>query len=254
MNVARAAAAVLVLALVACGADGRADSQQAAPRKVTVSVAASLAAVFTQLERAFEAAQPGVDLTVNTGASSALAEQIVRGAPVDVFAAADAVTMARVTQAGAAAGKPRLLARNVLQIAVPRGNPGDVRRLSDLAREDLLVALCAEQVPCGGAARRVLDAAGVKAKPDTFEQDATATITKVRLGEVDAALVYRTDVLASQRDVTGIDFPEAERAMNDYLIVAMKGTPAASEAEAFIDYVLSDNGQAELAAAGFRTP
>jgi molybdate transport system substrate-binding protein len=161
--------------------------------------------------------------------------------------------MSRVTAAGLARGTPQVFARNVLQIAVPRGNPGNVRGLADLARPDLVIALCAEQVPCGRAAARVLAAAGVEAKPDTFEQDATATITKVRLREVDAALVYRTDVRAARKDVTGIDFSEAVRAMNDYLIVAVKGGRA-DGARTFIDYVLSPAGQAALGGAGFRTP
>jgi molybdate transport system substrate-binding protein len=253
MKLRIAAGVVAVLALAACGADGRAQQSPAASREVTVSAAASLTAVFSEMAPAFEAGHGGTDVTFNTGASSTLAEQIVRGAPVDVFAAADAETMSRVTAAGLARGTPQVFARNVLQIAVPRGNPGNVRGLADLARPDLVIALCAEQVPCGRAAARVLAAAGVEAKPDTFEQDATATITKVRLREVDAALVYRTDVRAARKDVTGIDFSEAVRAMNDYLIVAVKGGRA-DGARTFIDYVLSPAGQAALGGAGFRTP
>ena len=257
MNKRLVAGAVVVLALGGCAKDGRADGA-AATAEVTVSAASSVTAVFRELEPAFEAANPGVTLTFNTGASSSLAEQIVRGAPVDVFASADFVTMDRVVRAGAAQGKPRRFARNVLQLAVPKDNQGEVRGLADLARPELVVALCAPQVPCGRAAERVLAAARVKAKPDSFEQDVTATITKVRLGEVDAALAYRTDVLAAGDEVTGIDFPEASAGVNDYLIVRVKGSdPAAGRApgaDAFIDYVLGRAGQAALSAAGFRTP
>lgn len=253
MNARWLAGLLAVLALPGCGAGVRAD-QRPTRSEVTVSAAASLNVAFRQLEPAFEAAHPGAALTFNTGASSSLAEQIVRGAPVDLFASADAPTMDRVVNAGAADGSPRVFARNILQIAVPKGNPGGVRGLADLARPELVVALCAEQVPCGRAAQRLLAAARVQAAPDTFEQDATATITKVRLREVDAALVYRTDVLAAGDDVTGIDVPERPGALNDYLIVKIKDGSTAPAVDAFLDYVLSPAGQAVLADAGFRTP
>ena len=97
-------------------------------------------------------------------------------------------------------------------IAVPKGNPKGIKGPADLANPAVKVALCAEQVPCGAASKKALDAAGVSITPVTQEQDVKAALSKLTLGEVDAALVYRTDAKAEASAVDGIEFPEsAER-------------------------------------------
>ena len=251
-----AVVAVLVVVLTACGGDdapttGRAGSGGAAlTGSVDVFAAASLTGSFEQIAEAFEAEHPGVDVVLNLGASSALAQQILSGAPADVFAAASPATMQPVVDAGDAVD-PQVFARNRLQIAVPAGNPGEVTDLADFADPELKIALCAPKVPCGAAAATAFAAAGVTPSVDTEEQDVKAALSKVVLGEVDAALVYRTDVLAAGADVEGIAFPEADRAVNDYPIAT---TTDAEAAAAFVAYVLSPDGQAVLAAAGFGGP
>src|SRR5690606_34627954 len=152
------------------------------------------------------------------------------------------------------ANTPATFARNRLQIAVPAGNPAGVGELKELAGPEVKVALCAEQVPCGAAAAKALDAAGVQVRPVTLEQDVRATLTKVELGEVDAALVYRTDVIASGGKVRGIDFPEADQAVNDYPIATLVKAPAGDAAQRFVDLVLSRRGRDVLAKAGFEIP
>ena len=247
--------AALLLALVGCAGSDREPEPGGGELsgEVRVFAAASLTEAFTQIAEAFEQAHPGVDVTLNLGSSSALAQQILAGAPADVFAAASPATMATVTETGDAVD-PLVFARNSLQIAVPPGNPGAVTGLTDFADEELVLALCAEQVPCGAAAAAVLDSAGVRAAPDTFEQDVKAALSKVRLGEVDAALVYRTDVLAAGDDVEGIGFPEAAAAVNDYPIAVLADAPAPAAAAAFSSFVLSDPAQSLLADAGFARP
>ena len=221
---------------------------------VAVFAAASLTESFTQIGEDFQTANPGARVTFNFGASSALAQQITSGAPADVFAAASPATMKTVLDAGGAKGEPVVFVRNRLQIAVPDGNPGQVTTLTDFADADKTIALCAEQVPCGAAAHKAFAAAGITPAPDTLEQDVKFTVTKVSLGEVDAALVYRTDVLAAGDKVEGIDFPEAEGAINDYPIATLAAAPNAAAAQAFVDYVLSPDGQRVLEAAGFERP
>jgi molybdate transport system substrate-binding protein len=191
---------------------------------------------------------------VSFAGSSALATQISQGAPADVFASANEAQMAVVSDAGLAAGEPQVFAANVLQIAVPAGNPAGVTGLADLAREELAIAVCAPQVPCGAAAEDVLAAAGVTAAPDTLEEDVRAALTKVELGEVDAALVYTTDVTAAGDAVEGIDVPEAEQRPNDYPIAALADAPNPEAAAAFVELVRSDEGRQALADAGFRVP
>src|SRR5690606_38878207 len=217
--------------------------------ELVVFAAASLTEAFTRIGRDFEDAHPGVSVTFNFAGSSTLAQQIDQGAPADVFASANPETMTLV--AGAAAGQPAVFASNALVSAAAAGTPHGIAGLADLADPDLKVALCAEQVPCGAAGRTALDAAGVTLTPVTLEQDVRAALTKVTVGEVDAALVYRTDVAVAGDAVEAVGFPEALRAVNDYPIVALRDAPNPSAAEAFVAHVLSDAGQAVLADAGF---
>jgi len=260
-------ASALGVGLVACGdsaeptAEGSVEPTTETSNETTtaltgdvlVSAAASLTESFTQLGADFEAANPDVTVTFNFGASSTLATQITTGAPADIFAAASPTTMAVVTDAGGGDGEPVVFVSNRLEIAVPAGNPGAVDGLDDFANEGLTIALCAEDVPCGAAAVKAFAAAGITPAPDTLEQDVKATLTKVELGEVDAALVYHTDVLAAGDTVEGIEFPESESAINDYPIVLLSEAPNPEAAQAFLDYVLSEEGSQVLADAGFET-
>jgi molybdate transport system substrate-binding protein len=253
MTVRRALAVLAVtwLALSGCGDAGPAGT--AGPSgAVTVFAAASLTETFTRLGKDFEATGDGVTVTFNFAGSSALAQQIDQGAPADVFASASPTNLKQVADAGGVDGEATVFARNVLQIVVPRGNPAGVRGLADFGRSELTIALCAEQVPCGAAAGRALDAAGVTAAPDTLEQDVRATLAKVTLGEVDAALVYRTDVSAAGDAVEGIDFPESAQAVNEYPIAVLAGSRNKEAARAFVEYVLGPEGRRVLREAGFQ--
>jgi molybdate transport system substrate-binding protein len=241
------AAALTGVAVAGCGTGDTATPQT---RTVTVFAAASLTETFTGLGRTFESTHRGVKVTFNFGSSATLARQIVQGAPADVFAAASSATMRTVTDASMATG-PTTFVRNKLQIAVPTDNPGKITGLKDLINPNVKVALCAVQVPCGAAAAKALQAAGLKVTPVTYEQDVRATLTKVELGEVDAALVYRTDVRSSAGKVKGIAFPEADKAINDYPIAALTTAPNAQAARQFVDLVLSQQGKTVLAEAGF---
>jgi molybdate transport system substrate-binding protein len=221
---------------------------------LTVFAAASLTDVFGELGDQLMAENLDLDIQFNFAGSSALATQITQGAPADVFASANQTQMTVVTEAELQAGDPTVFTENVLEIAVPAGNPGDVAGLADFANPDLTLAVCAAAVPCGAAAAQVFEAAGIAAAPDTEEEDVRAALTKVQLGEVDAALVYASDVQSAGTDVEGIEFPEAEDAVNEYPICLLTAAPNPDAAQAFIDRVLSDEGQEALEAAGFRAP
>jgi molybdate transport system substrate-binding protein len=252
--------AVAVAALVGCGngndttgaSSGTASSSAGVTGTVTVFAAASLTESFTRIGKDFQAAHPGSTVTFNFAGSSALATQIDQGAPADVFASAAPKNMLTVTDAGDAAGTPTTFVKNQLVIAVPKGNPNGIRGLADLTRSGVKVARCAEQVPCGAAATKALAAAHLKITPVTLEQDVKAALSKVKLGEVDAALVYRTDAKAASSDVDGIEFPESVSAINDYPIVVLKNAPNKAGAQAFVAHVLSDKGKSVLSQAGFQ--
>lgn len=246
--------AALVLAFVAgCG-----DSSDPTPAAagggvsgtVTVFAAASLTESFGTLGKGFEAAHPGVTVKFNFAASSALAQSIGQGAPADVFASASAKNMKQVTDAT----DPRTFASNVMEIAVPPDNPGRVATVADLTRPGLKVALCQAQVPCGATAQAVLDKQKLTVKAVTLGADVKSVLTQVQLGEVDAGVVYKTDVRAAGTKVEGIEIPAAENASTAYPIAMLKGAPNAAGAAAFVDYVLSADGQKVLTAAGFAGP
>lgn len=238
----------------AASASGTSPSAAALSGTVTVFAAASLTGTFTQLGKDFEAANPGVTVKFDFGGSDTLAASIVSGAPADVFAAASTATMATVTKAGDATGAPTVFVKNRLEIAVPPGDPKGIQTLADLAKPGIKVALCATTVPCGSAAVKAEAAGNVEITPVTLETDVKSALTKVELGEVDAALVYQTDVKAAGGKVQGVDFAQAAKAVNTYPIVTLKGAPDAAAAQAFVAFVLSAHGHDVLSAAGFQNP
>lgn len=245
---------LLVGLLAGCGA---ADTPGGGESRVTGSIrvfaAASLTGSFTRLARDFESEHSGTDVQLSFGASSDLATQIDNGAPADVFASASPVNMRQVVHAGQAA-HPVDFARNTMEVAVPRANPGHVQGLADLARDGVKVALCQPQVPCGAVARQVLATAGLTVHPVTEEVDVTSVLTKVTIGEVDAGIVYMTDVRAAGNEVRGIRIPESVNATTSYPIATLRASRNRATAAAFVALVKSARGQRVLASAGFEKP
>lgn len=244
----RPAWCAMVAALVAAGcAPGSADET------LTVYAAASLTETFTTLERQFEADHPGVDVQVHFGGSSRLAQQIAEGAPADVFASADESAMDIAARAGRLAGEPTTFATNRLTIAVEPGNPMGITGIPDLAREGRTVVMCAEQVPCGRAARHLFRDAGVTVRPASEEPDVKSVLGKVRAGEADAGLVYVTDVRAARGAVDAVAVPESAAVANRYPIAVLADAAEPSLARDFEKLVLGDRGLRVLEAAGFGT-
>ncbi|MCF6744410.1 molybdate ABC transporter substrate-binding protein [Blastococcus sp. KM273128] len=228
---------------------------------LTVFAAASLIDVFTELGARMEEEHPELDVRISYSGSSALATQLVQGAPADVFASADETQMARLEDAGLVT-RAELFAANRLMLAVPAdGSAGvtapdgaGIPSLRDLVTGDPTMAVCAPEVPCGEAAAQVLRAAGLADVPDTYAEDVRSVLSLVELGEVDAGLVYVSDVHAAGDAVLAYAFSESARAVNRYPIAVPSGAPNAEAARAFVDLVLSDAGQAALADAGFQRP
>lgn len=251
----RATALLMGLVLVSSGAVAScsATSGAAGSTSLTVYAAASLTDTFTTIARGFEQAHRGSHVLLNFGGSSALATSIVNGAPADVFASASPVNMRTVLDAGAA-GTSSTFARNRMQIAAARGNPAHVATLADLGKRSVKVALCDPRVPCGAVAAQVLRAAHVSVRPVSLEADVKATLAKVELGEVDAGIVYVTDVRAAGSKVVAVPIPAGVNATTDYPIATLTHGRNPGLARQFVDYVRSPAAQAVLAAAGFAAP
>lgn len=246
---------VLVALVAGCSgspADGGAGGDLSGD--LLVFAAASLTEPFEALTDALEDAHPDLEVTVSLAGSQQLAGQIVEGAPADVFASAAEAQMGVVVDAGLADGTPETFATNLLEIAVEPGNPLGITGLADLADDDLVLVLVTEDAPAGRYAAEALAAAGIEAAPDSLELDVRAALSKVVLGEADAAIVYRTDVVAAGEDVEGIVIPDEENVIATYPIAVLAEAPNPAAARAFVDLVTSERGQDLLVEAGFERP
>ena len=249
-------AAVLAAAAAAgCSSSTSSPSAGSSPATGTITVfaAASLTESFTQLGKQFEAAHPGDTVKFSFGPSSGLAEQITNGAPADVFASAAPGNMDDVVNAGDASS-PQNFAKNTMEVATPPSNPAKINSVNDLAKKSVKVALCQPQVPCGAVAAEVFKNAGITVKPVTLQPDVKSVLTQVETGNVDAGMVYVTDVQAAGSKVNGVTIPASDNASTLYPIATINSSKHKSIAQAFMNYVLSPAGQQVLAAAGFEKP
>jgi molybdate transport system substrate-binding protein len=246
------AIAALLLAAAGCGGSAATD-ERAGTGALDVFAASSLTGSFTELGKQFEARHPRANVKFNFGASSALAGQLAAGAPADVVALAAETEMKRLSDADLV-GPAKVVATNRLAILVAKGNPEAIRSLADLARPGLTVVLCAGEVPCGALAAQALDRAGVAAQPKSYEANVKAVVSRVTLGEADAAMVYETDVRAAGAKVEGVELAPEQNLTTSYPVAPVKRSPNPRGAEAFISFVLSEAGQRILADAGFGTP
>jgi molybdate transport system substrate-binding protein len=260
------AGGLAVLTAAGCSSSGTSGSSSSTPptasnsapasastTSITVFAAASLQGTFTQLGKQFEAAHPGDSVKFSFGPSSGLATEITSGAPADVFASAAPANMDTVVTAGDATG-PKDFAKNEMEVAVPPANPAKVTTVDDLAHSSTKVALCQPQVPCGVVAAQVFKNANLTVKPVTLQADVKSVLTQVELGNVDAGMVYVTDVMAAGSKVKGVPIPASDNASTLYPIATINHSKNMSEAQAFVAYVLSPAGQKVLKTAGFQKP
>lgn len=251
-------AAVIALSAAACStaptsnpASSTGASSVSGP--VIVYAAASLRATFEAIGAQFTSAHPGTEVKFSFGGSSGLLAQLTQGAPADVFATADTPTMDKARRAGLITDAAPF-ATNTLTIATAPGNPKAITGLRDLTRAGTSVVVCAAPVPCGTSTATVTRAAGVTLAPVSEEDSVSSVLAKVRHGQADAGLVYRTDVRGAAGSVGSVDFPEAADAVNVYPIGTLSGASNPSAAQAFVDFVVGQRGRSALADAGFGAP
>ena len=222
---------------------------------LTISAATSLTDAFTELAKQFRKVNKGVKVRLNFGSSSTLIAQVQSGAPSDIMASADLTNLEKLVASGNVVVTPKVFARNTMAIAVKPGNPKSVRSVADLASLSF-IALCGKTVPCGVYASSVLTRAGVVIAESKVTRgiDVKATLSAVANGDADAAIVYKTDVLAAKKTVVGIDIPSAQNVKAMYGIAPIRGSKNTASAKAFIDFVLSEQGWQILKSFGFQRP
>lgn len=218
--------------------------------RVLVLAAASLTNAFTEMEVAFEAAHDDIDIELSFSASSAVVIQVEEGAPAGVVALANESLMDELVGQDLAS-TPTVFATNSLTIAVPTGNPGNVASIADFDNGALLLGACAAQVPCGSYAADVFTLAGVEPALDTEAPDVRTLAAQVASGELDAALVYATDVAVQSDAITAVSLPAAIDVSARYPIAVVDDR---ANSQLFVDFVTSDQGRRILVAAGFESP
>jgi molybdate transport system substrate-binding protein len=257
-RVVAAVVAALIVGVTAGSASATASAGHVEASKptgsITVSAASSLTEVFNQLGRQFQKQYKGTTVTFNFGSSSTLETQIQQGAPADVFASADTTNMDKLSAAGDVSGKPVVFARNLLEIAVAKGNPKKIKTLADTLKPGVQLVLCAATVPCGKFALQAYQQAGLTVPKVPTGQDVKATLSNVSLGSADAAIVYVTDVKSAKGQVAGVVIPAAQNVVATYPIAVVKSSANAATAQAFVKYVASPAGKATLLKFGFLKP
>ncbi|MCU0496099.1 MAG: molybdate ABC transporter substrate-binding protein [Anaerolineae bacterium] len=234
---------------------------QAQPITLTVFAAASLTDAFEEIGAQFESEHPEIDVIFNFAGSSALSTQILEGAPADVFASANQTQMQEVQEAGLVIGEPRTFAKNRLVLIVPSDNPANIQGLRDLANEGVKLVVAAPGVPVREYTDTLFTRLAVNASyGETYytavianivseEDNVRQVAAKVALGEADAGIVYQSDVTPDLGEtVIALPIPDALNTIATYPIAPISEQTAAPT---FIDYVLSENGQATLVKWGF---
>jgi molybdate transport system substrate-binding protein len=231
----------------------------AKPAPATIFAAASLSEVFQEAARQVEK-KSGFEYRFHFAGSQQLAAQLEQGAPADVFASADDRWMEYASQHNLIDGDAKRFARNRLVVITPVSNPGRVDKLEDLGRPGVKVLMGTESVPAGRYARQALANLSngsdygrrVLSNVVSQEDNVKSIVAKVQLGEADAGFVYVTDVSPSVRGrVRAISIPEASNVVADYPIAIAHGAANHEAAQAFVDYLLSTDGQTLLARYGF---
>jgi molybdate transport system substrate-binding protein len=258
-------APALALIVVACSS-GRGASATAEPAaELEVYAAASLKKALERVETAYEAANPGTNLTVSTDSSAALEAKIEQGAPADVFLSADTTNPQKLVDGGFAAGDIEPFAGNALTIVVPTDNPGRIQTPADLARPGVKIVAAGDKVPITKYATQLVDnlakesgypadfGAGYEANVVSQEDNVSGIVTKVELGEGDAGIVYVTDAKGSD-EVATVAVPDSANVPATYGGVVVKSSRDPDAASAFLAWLAGTEGQAVLADLGFLPP
>lgn len=252
--------ALVLCTLVGCALgdtpEGTGKIQGTRGRQITVLAASSLTDAFGELGRAFQEAHPGTVVTFSFAGSDTLASQILQGAPGDVFASASPKQMDTVMKLGKIAGEPRRFATNRLVVVTPPDNPAHIASIEDLANDGVKLVLAAPGVPAGDYARQIFQKLGIylaaTANVVSNELDDQSVLSKVRLGEADAGIVYVSDLSGGAKgEVHAVTIPASSNVIATYDIAALRDASDPADAKAFEQLVLSSEGQSTLKKFGF---
>ncbi len=258
-------ATILIFSISGCAAPSPSIPTGISNVNLTVMAAASLLDAFNDLGAQFQASHPGVKVEFNFAGSQQLAQQIASGAPADVFASANQDQMTVTVKTGRIdSNAAKLFVQNRLVVIFPKDNPGKLARLQDLSLPGLKLVFAAKEVPVGQYSLDFLQKASqdpafgadyqakVVKNIVSYEDNVKSVLTKVSLGEADAGIVYTTDAASDPNaKVSELAIPDALNVIASYPIAPLQDSPHLAQAQAFVAFVLSAQGQATLAKYGF---
>ena len=278
--------AVVAVLLVACSSSGGASSTpgvtraatptaaastgaSAAPSgasvELTIYAASSLKAALDKTRTEYEAAHPGMTLTVSTDASSALETKIEQGAPADLLLSADTTNPQKLVDNGLTVGPGVTFAKNQLTIVTPKDNPAKIQTPKDLANRGVKIIAAGDAVPITKYATQLVgNLAKEPGYPANFvtaydanvvskEDNVSGIVTKVATGNGDAGIVYVTDA-NGKADLATVDVPPDANVIATYAGVVVKTSPNPDAANAFLTWFAGAGGQAILGSFGFLPP
>jgi molybdate transport system substrate-binding protein len=250
----------LCIVLAACGSTtSTSTTTSSSPSPVTLNVfaAASLTGSFQAIGAAYHKAHPNVSVKFNFAGSQILEQQIANGAPADVFASADLANMTKASDAGLV-DTSQVFAKNKLVVILPLNNLANITSLNDLTKKGIKIDLEAKTVPAGAYTLQILAnmsksptygssfGSKVLANVVSYEDNVKAVVQKVELGEADAGFVYQTDFIADAGKLKTLTIPDDFNVIAQYPIAVVKASAHASDAQAFIQFVLDANGGQDI--------
>jgi len=250
--------------LVVAGCTGT-TQPKAQQTTLTVFTAASLTGAFSDIGEAYMAENPDVVVDCVFDGSQALRTQIEQGASPDIFVSANTKHMGALQGEGFMDNDTvAVFLENSLAVIVPAENPANITSLADLARPGVKLVIGTKDVPFGSDPRPVRETMAAAPAYGTAYLDAvmenviseetavSTVIPKLTLGEADAAIVYKSDVLPEDRDkVRRIEIPAEYNVIATYPLGILAESPNKDEAESFIEFVRGPAGSAILESYGF---
>lgn len=253
----RAAVALTALVTVTSCSESRSTEVTTTPTTLRIAAASSLTDVFTNIGRRYEEKHPGVTVTFSFAATSELSNQVAEGAPFDVIAAADDTTLAKLRATSTSTppiGQPTPFATNRLALAVAEGNPKHLTSLADVNKAGIAFVMCQSEVPCGHYGNELFAATGLTPHPTARERNVRSVLNRVSTGEVDAGLVYVTDVHDDDTKVDAVRLPDAEKVPVTYTVAAVDPAHPSRQANDFIAFLSTDSARTALAQYRFGHP
>ena len=239
--------------------------------ELIVFAAASLTETLNAIAETYSAENPGVTFSFNFDSSGTLKTQIQEGADCDLFISAGQKQMNQLDSTASADvniegldfvdSDSRVdLLENKVVLCVPENGDKGIDSFDSLAEHlkagDILFCMGNSDVPVGQYTQKILayydldEEALAAAGVITYGSNVKEVTTQVKEAAADCGIVYATDAFSAGLET--VDQATAEECSPVIYPAAMTAsTEHADEAQAFLDYLTTDDAAAIFASVGF---